>query len=552
MKKVGLYLSLVAVVGFLSAPVWAGPKALSDSDMDGVFAQGIVIENSFEDNNKFSNTQGQANLSKNGNYQSNEPTNTTTVESSKAYGGDAKDANAKAYGGDGKALAYGAGKGGDGGDASEFYEGGDGGAGVGVGVAVAWGGDADAEAENEGGDAYNKSKAFSANYDKNYAKNYTEGKNFAESYQIDKTFVDQKIYFERVAIATDYGIAINQSENGFFQAQTNGPNSFNNTQNQLKGEAYNDGPAINTEVFTDSYTYATADGYAQSDKAFAKAENYNETIQVPVAVSAAANLGAAEAKTFNKAYADGGKNEQKLESEAKNWGYADADNKAKSAALGLGLGFSNAGSESGDATGGYATSGDATATAGPDELEPGDATAKSKAIGGDAWSASKGGKSYAPFDQETKTDDIDQKAKAISDQKAKAGDIYGLQDASADADAKAETYAGVKQDADADKADAKALNDNDQKADADAKSVAENTTKAWNENVYTSTFVKQVNNVKSVYVVKGQNENSGVINNGAQGAITAQQVNAVVTTSTANFSGPINMGNAITSNGIFN
>ena len=107
-------------------------------------------------------------------------------------------------------------------------------------------------------------------------------------------------------MASDYSIAYQDVEGEFLQSQTNGPNSFNNSQNQLVGEAKNDAPVIITDVNNDAIAGTWASGFAITDDADAEAENENQTTQIPVAVTAAVNLGAALNGTETEAEAEGG------------------------------------------------------------------------------------------------------------------------------------------------------------------------------------------------------------------------------------------------------
>ena len=294
MRKFAFYLSLFAVMGFLAAPVWAGPSALSDSEMDGVFAQGIVIQNNFSDDDSFSNTQVQGNWSTGANSQQTDPTS-GAANTNDAAGGDAYDATARANGGDAGSIALGGAWGGDaenaananatGGNATDGEIGdsfdtntitggagtatstggdSDGGTGVAVPVALASGGDGDAEAENEGGEGENEALAAALSLGLNLGVNYFENENEAESIQVDLTFNDQDIELDEVAMASDYSIAYHGVDGEYLQSQTNGPNSFNNSQNQLWGEVSNDAPVVITDVNNAAMAGTWAAGYADS------------------------------------------------------------------------------------------------------------------------------------------------------------------------------------------------------------------------------------------------------------------------------------------------
>ena len=61
----------------LASPLWAAPAALSDADMDGVYAQGITIQNNSQDNDTFY----AGNVQKSGNFWSGDQTNRPKNES---------------------------------------------------------------------------------------------------------------------------------------------------------------------------------------------------------------------------------------------------------------------------------------------------------------------------------------------------------------------------------------------------------------------------------------------------------------------------------------
>ena len=84
----------------------------SDAEMDGVFAQGIVIQNNSSDDDKFSNKQTQTNKNFAANAQKNK-TFSGAYNKGSATGGDAYDAKAKGKGGDAGSIALGFGIGGD-------------------------------------------------------------------------------------------------------------------------------------------------------------------------------------------------------------------------------------------------------------------------------------------------------------------------------------------------------------------------------------------------------------------------------------------------------
>jgi hypothetical protein len=566
MRKIAFILGLLAMLGFLAAPAWAGPTALSDTEMDDVFAQGIVIQNTTSDDDTFASAQTQGNW----NAGTNDPTTGTTVGAQNdggATGGNARDADAGAGTGDTGSIAMGGAYGGgamtdedprawggdtidsdtqsfdensyNGGpaaaDSSGSSEGGD--AGV-IPVALASGGDADANAGNDAGDAGNLGLAAALGLGLNLGMNDFDNDNRAMSFQASLNFVWQEIYLEDFAMASDYSIAYHEVGGTYLQSQANGPNAFNNSQNQLEGNVNNEAQ-ISTDVHNAALAGTWAAGYAESSPADANANNNNQTTQVPVAVNVSANLGAAMNGTETLSSADGGENGQDTMAPTGNLGLAGAgtDADADAGAIGLGL----AGAQSNTSSGG-GDGGDTDVTS---------ADGSRVGNGGRAWADGARARAGTGVATQAGTGWIDQDATAANAQDAQGATATGGdQDAAAYAASMADTDATLGQQADSGPSNAQANNGNGQDADANATSAAQNTTAAFTDNTTAAVAVDQVIAVKSV-VVYDQSNNSGVVNNSAQGAVSQQQINALPI-NTAAFGGPVNMGNAVAINAIFN
>jgi hypothetical protein len=542
MKKVEICMSSMLMVGLLSSPVWAAPAALTDSDMDGVYAQGITIENKFQDNDTLKSTNTQTSSNTLSGSQANTPDNDANAIAL-AVGGDA---TGSATGTNNDPSANGGAttdtENGDGGNAGNNIPGGNalGGPALAGAKAGVWNPNInnDPDLQVSANVALNQQKSV------NFVKQVINDVNVADngSVAIDDIYDS--------AVANLGSIAVGYIKEGNFQGAVNGDNVFNNLQNQL---SINDSPqlfsldvpTISTEIKNVAAPKAVALGVAKSGPAIAAASNKSDQTNIPVAVSAATNFGLAKADADSVANGYGGDAIQIPIADADNKGvaYAGGNDGGTSVAADLALGLAAAGSaainpagngalaaaEGGDMAGNDANALGLAFGAGGDDNDALSAALAASLIGQQATAGdANGGKSDADVDQKalagsTAAADTSGKAlsaagaKAYNDQKAKSGD----------ATAKGKNYAK-------------------QENDVKAASTATNVSAADASGTKASVYVKQNNLVKSLQV-GGANDNKGNIFFSIQ-STALQQVNNVSSPG----SSPVVQGNAVAVNTLFN
>jgi hypothetical protein len=573
MKKVEICMSSMLMVGLLSSPVWAAPTALNDADMDGVYAQGITIENKFQDNDTLNSTNTQTSSNTLSGSQTNTPDNDANAIAL-AGGGDATGSasgtnnDPSADGGDGIGLGFGLG--GDGGaGGADAGAGGAGGLGAGLGAGAGGngglaGGNIVPGGNALGGPALAGAAAGVLNPNLNIDPDLQVSANVALNQLKSVNFVYQVIKDVNVAdngsvaiddiydsaVANLDSIAVRYIKEGNFQGAVNGDNTFNNLQNQL---SINDSPqlfsldvpTISTDIKNVAAPTAVALGVAKSGPAVGFASNKSDQTNIPVAVSAATNFGQAKADADAVAKGYGGDAIQIpiADSDNKGVAYAGGNDGGTSVAADLALGLAAAGSaainpagngalaaaEGGDTAGNDANALGLAFGAGGDDNDALSAALAASLIGQQATAGdANGGKSDADVDQLSLAGakaDADTSGTALAGAGAKA---YNDQYAEAD-DAKAEGKNYLKQ-------------DNDVKA----ASTATNVSAADASGTKASVYVKQNNLVKSLQV-GGANDNKGNIFFSIQ-STALQQVNNVSSPG----SSPVVQGNAVAVNTLFN
>ena len=573
MKKIEICMGSLLMVGLLTSPVWAAPTALNDSDMDGVYAQGITIENKFQDNDTLKSTNTQKSSNDMTGSQTNTPDNDANAIAL-AGGGDATGSasgtnnDPSADGGDGVGLGLGVG--GDGGaGGADAGAGGAGGLGAGLGAGA--GGNGGLAGNNlvpggnaKGGPALAAAKAGVLNPNLNIDPDLQVSANVALNQLKSVNYVKQVIQDVNVAdngsvaiddiydsaVANLSSIAVRSIKEGNFQGAVNGDKVFNNLQNQI---SINDSPqlfaidvpSINTEIKNVAAPKAVALGVAKSGPAIAAASNKSEQFNIPVATSAAANFGQAKSDADAVAKGYGGDAIQVPIADADNKGvaYAGGNPGGTSVAANKSLDLTAAGSAAINPAGNGAL---AAAEGGDNAMEDANGIAVALGKGGDDNDALSAALAATLTKQQAKAGDANGgKSDADVDQKALAGAT-----AAADTSGKALAAAGSKayNDQKAKSGDATAKGENFAKQDNDVKaaSTATNVSAADASGTKASVYVKQNNLVKSLQV-GGANDNKGNIFFSIQ-STALQQVNNVSSPG----SSPVVQGNAVAVNTLFN
>ncbi len=578
MKGFKVYMSSLALVGFLVSPAWSTQTALSDSDMDGVYAQGITISNTYNDNDTFNNTTTQKSSNSLKSNQANLASNNAQA-AALGSGGDAKgeaetEGNNNANGGDGgtggaggPGFGLGLGLGDSGGNTGT-------GSGTGGNAGGGGGGGTGGLAGNlvPGGNAFGGpglagSGAGVLNPNANIDPDIPISANVAATLQTSLGLNVQVIAdinaadngsvaiddIDDSAVANLSSIA-NRNNKGNYQAAINGDNVFNNLQNQISLDDStvfgNESPSINTVIGNVAAPKAVAFGSAYSGPAFAGASNKSDQFNVPVAVSAATNVGLTDAYGRTYADADGGDALQVPIAASANLGKADADadGGASFAADGA-LGLTGAGSAAFNPSGNAAGLAGATGGVGGNggDGNDGNALAAALARGGSDNDALSAALAAQGFDQKAKAGDANGgTADAYNDQSNK-NSAAAIADTSGKALAASDVKAINEQYAKSDEAKAEGENYAKQENDVNAKSTATNLTAADASGTVAVVTVDQNNLVKSLQV-SGSNDNKGNVFLSIQSSVQ-QQVNNV---STSGYSSPITQGNAVAVNTLFN
>jgi len=545
MKKFEVYMSSIAMVGFLASPVWATPTALSSSDMDGVYAKGITISNTYNDDDTFNNTTDQTSGNSLASNQSNTPANNAQAAALAGGGG----ATGAATGNDPSATG---GSGGIG-DGASSNNGGDGAAGNLVPGGNALGGPALAGA---GAGLLNPN----ANVDPDIPISANVAATLQTSLGLNVQVIADVNAADNGSIAVDnlddsavanLNSMATRVRSGNSLGAVNGANVFNNLQNQISirnsPEIFGlDVPVINTVIGNVAAPTALAFGEADSAPALAGAANLSDATNIPVATSAATNVGLAEADAVPIALGLGGPAIQVPVADPDNLGLAGAGGNPGGNALAAdgALGLTGAGSTAINPSGNAA--GQAAATGGASGNDA-NALAAGLAGGGsdnDALSAALAAQQIGQ--QAGSTGGAGGTSDAYNDQENGAAALAAA-DTSGKAIAAADAKAYNEQDAKAEAATAAGQNDVKQDNAVNAQSTAANISAADASATTATVTVDQNNLVKSLQV-SGANENKGNIFFSIQSSVQ-QQVNSVTS---GGCSSPITQGNAVAVNTLFN
>jgi hypothetical protein len=553
MKKTGIYMSLSAMLVLLSSPVWAAPTALSDSDMDGVYAQGITISNSYNDNDTFTNTTTQTSSNTLTGTQTNTPDNDARA-AALAGGGDATGSadsgNANANGGDGgnggDGLLGGGGTGGAGGNglAGNLVPGGNAFGGPGLAGAGAGVLNPNTNVDNDMPISANVAATLQTSLGLNVQ--VIADINAADNGSVA---IDD---INRSAVANLSSIANRNVRNSNLQAAVNGDNVFNNLQNQISiansPEFFGlDVPVINTVIGNTAAPTAVALGTARSGPAFAGAANVSNAVNIPVATSAATNFGLAGAGAGAGAFGPGGTAIQVPIADPDNLGLAGAggnDGGTPIAANGA-LGLTGAGSTAVNPAGNAGSL--AGATGGDNNSIGGDALAAALAGAGGDNDALSAALAAQRIGQGATAGNANGGQSDASNDQTNGAAAAAIADTSGHALAAAGAKAYNDQNAESDKATAEGKNDVKQENAVNAQSTATNLTAADASGTVAIVKVDQNNLVKSLQV-SGANDNKGNIFLSIQSSVQ-QQVNSV---SSGGYASPIVQGNAVAVNTLFN